>query len=156
MVINVSASKAYQKIEMAGLAQSIAFFKKVMFEAYTRVLKKTPVDTGHLRQNWQISFNRPPSYALGGTNPSGAPSATQLSKIDMVTDLTAMIGSGGRLVLPTAIISNMLPYAETVDKGLYPSPPKRGLGKTIRGYSKQAPKGMTRPTIDELNRWLNK
>jgi hypothetical protein len=39
------------------------------------------------------------------------------------------------------------PYGEVLDEGLYPNPPKKGTGKTSGGYSTQAPKGMSEPTI---------
>jgi len=37
-------------------------------------------------------------------------------------------------------------YADVLDEGLYPNPPKAGTGKTIGGYSTQAQKGMSEPT----------
>lgn len=38
-------------------------------------------------------------------------------------------------------------YSVVLDKGQYPNPPKKGTGKTIGGYSSQAPKGMSQPTL---------
>ena len=45
-------------------------------------------------------------------------------------------------------------YAQVLDKGLFPNPPKKGTGKTINGYSKQAPRGMSEPTIDAYPKLL--
>ncbi len=42
------------------------------------------------------------------------------------------------------------PHAKVVEFGLYPNPPKKGTGKTIDGYSKQAPKGFARIAIQEV------
>lgn len=47
-------------------------------------------------------------------------------------------------------------YSGVIDRGLYPNPPKGGKGKTRGGYSKQAPKGMTKPTIKYLTREVRK
>lgn len=43
-------------------------------------------------------------------------------------------------------------YARVLDEGLYPDPPKLGTGKTKRGYSTQAPKGMSRPTLEFIEK----
>ena len=41
------------------------------------------------------------------------------------------------------------PYSEVLDKGLYGKPPGSANGpKTRNGYSKQAPNGMVKPTMD--------
>ena len=45
-------------------------------------------------------------------------------------------------------------YARVLDEGLYPNPPKQGTGKTIAGYSTQAPRGMSDPTIDYIEQSL--
>ena len=51
-------------------------------------------------------------------------------------------------------VRNGLPYAVTVEYGDYPNPPKGGEGKTVDGFSKQAPQGMLRPAVDAvLNRY---
>ena len=44
------------------------------------------------------------------------------------------------------------PYAGVLDDGLFPNPPKEGTGKTSGGYSTQAPQGMTKPTIKEIEK----
>jgi len=46
-------------------------------------------------------------------------------------------------------------YADVLDEGLYPNPPKGGTGKTIGGYSTQAPKGMSEPTLKEARKDFN-
>lgn len=47
-------------------------------------------------------------------------------------------------------VSNDKPYALVLEYGLYPNPPKGGKGKTIDGYSTQAPKGFARISIEEV------
>lgn len=46
-------------------------------------------------------------------------------------------------------------YADVLDEGLYPNPPKGGTGKTSGGYSTQAPKGMSEPTLKEARKDFN-
>ena len=46
------------------------------------------------------------------------------------------------------------PYGAVLDEGQYPNPPKQGTGKTSGGYSTQAPKGMTEPTLDKARKRL--
>ena len=47
-------------------------------------------------------------------------------------------------------ISTDSPYAHVLEYGLYPNPPKGGKGKTENGYSKQAPQGFVRISIEEV------
>lgn len=47
-------------------------------------------------------------------------------------------------------------YSGVLDRGLYPNPPKAGTGKTRGGYSKQAPEGMTKPTVKYLKSEVRK
>lgn len=44
------------------------------------------------------------------------------------------------------------PYANVLDEGLFPNPPKAGTGKTRNGYSTQAPKGMSDPTLKQAKK----
>lgn len=85
----------------------------VALELFTKIQKKSPVDTGELRESWVIS-----------KIPSGY------------------------------VISTPVPYAPILEYGLYPNPPKGGQGKTVNGFSKQAPKGFVRISIKEVaNKW---
>ena len=47
----------------------------------------------------------------------------------------------------TIYISNNLPYITKLEYGGYPKNPKGGSGKTVNGYSKQAPEGMVGVTL---------
>lgn len=85
----------------------------VALELYTKIIQKTPVDTGEARRSW--SFEKVPE--------------------------------GYR-------ISTNVPYMPVLEYGLYPNPPKGGKGKTINGFSKQAPQGFVRISIKEVaNKW---
>lgn len=52
------------------------------------------------------------------------------------------------------------PYGGVINEGGYPNPPIEGTGKTRGGFSTQAPKGITKPTIDfvdkEVKRFIRK
>jgi lysozyme family protein len=47
-------------------------------------------------------------------------------------------------------LTNSLPYAMTIEYGGYPNPPKNPTGKTIGGFSTQAPAGVVRVTAEEM------
>lgn len=51
-------------------------------------------------------------------------------------------------------ITGKYPYSGVLDYGGFPNPPKQGTGKTIGGYSTQAPKGMSEPTLEYGNKIL--
>jgi hypothetical protein len=53
------------------------------------------------------------------------------------------------------IIGNY-PYSGVIDEGKYPNPPKKGTGKTIRGYSTQSLRGMVNPTRTYITRLLRR
>lgn len=48
------------------------------------------------------------------------------------------------------VIKGDYKYASVLDTGLFPNPPKKGAGKTSGGYSTQAPRGMSTPTIEYI------
>lgn len=48
------------------------------------------------------------------------------------------------------MISNLEPYIHVLEYGLFPNPPFAGTGKTINGFSTQAPKGFVRLSINDI------
>jgi hypothetical protein len=111
------------------------------------VVLRTPVDTGRARASWNLSVGTPDgSYpAAGGTYEPLSYEAAAIALRDLQPFDVVWIASG-------------LPYIKTLEYGLYPSPPRvgtwvKGRGFEIRsagGYSKQAPQGMVRVTVDEV------
>jgi len=98
----------------------------------------TPVDKGTLINNWYASNRAIPNQTTKATDPSGK---TSLSRVDKA--LTRLqIGQ-------TFYMANSLPYARTVEYGKYPNPPKNPTGKTVNGFSRQAPAGMARIAVDK-------
>ncbi|HDR0635842.1 HK97 gp10 family phage protein [Pasteurella multocida] len=102
--------------------------RKVGIETYERVRQKTPVDTGQLRASWTVSINGMPQTYNG-----------DLSALSSVK-----FGDG-------IIIATDKPYAPALEYGLYP---KSGGRKTKNGFSIQAPHGMVRITVQEIQAWL--
>lgn len=115
--------------------------KAYAFALYTSIVKKTPVDTGRARGNWNIS----------------------VGKVDSSTDDNRKgIRYKGTGDVPnpngdeSIFISNNLPYIETLEYGGYPDPVKKGTWnkkkkryeiRSVGGYSKQAPNGMVGVTL---------
>lgn len=105
--------------------------RKIALETYAKVQSKTPVDSGQLRRSWTVAINAPP------TNYDGSQTALLRAKF------------GDTIVIAT----NKL-YAPILEYGLYPNPPNKPTGKTRHGYSVQAPLGMVRITVQEMQAWL--
>lgn len=105
--------------------------KTYAFALYTSIVKKTPVDTGRARGNWNISVGKDDTTTKKDTEP-------QYRNIESVPKVEND---------ETIYISNNLPYITKLEYGGYPNPPKKGNGKTVNGYSKQAPEGMVGVTL---------
>jgi len=96
-------------------------FVALVFESASRIVKKTPVDTGRARANWNISQTAPDRSVSVATDTSGA---IALGRI-----------AGNRTRLGTrTFLANSLPY----------------IGALEDGSSKQAPAGMVKVTAAEM------
>ncbi|MCK3657223.1 hypothetical protein A4G18_00435 [Pasteurellaceae bacterium Pebbles2] len=102
--------------------------RKVAIDTYERVKLKTPVDTGQLRASWTVSLGGLPT-SFNGSN-----------------TVIEMVEFGNNIYIATDKT-----YAPMLEYGLYPKP---GGEKTIDGYSTQAPQGMVRITVKEMQAWL--
>ena len=103
--------------------------KDYAFALYSSIVKKTPVDTGRARGNWQVTV--------------GAPASDEVE--------TTRKTPKGREIIPepngdeSIFITNNLPYITKLEYGGYTT--KGETEKTINGYSKQAPEGMVGVTL---------
>jgi len=98
--------------------------QKVALEALSRVVLKTPVDTGRARGNWHVSVGAPSLAEYEGRE--------DRSGGETITRGAAQIEA---LIDPDVIyIQNNLPYIVRLENG----------------YSKQAPTGMAALTVAEL------
>lgn len=134
------AEKTNQKIEDV--------VRKSTIEIFSRVIMRTPVDTGRARGNWIASYNRFEQSTSDFRDKSGKGSVAVMKGQVMSFPI------GG-----TVWLTNSLPYAVVLEYGLYPNPPKIGSKKrgeteprvhTVGGYSMQAPQGMVRKTVLEF------
>lgn len=117
-------------------------YRKAAFDLTSAIVFRTPVDTGRLRGNWQTQLGSAPDGEIEGTDSAGHGTLGKANGVIFSAQLSDSI-----------FVVNNLPYAEVVEYGLYPNPPKRGT-KTIGGYSKQAPAGMVRVSIREFTAFI--
>ena len=98
--------------------------QKVAMEALTRLVMKTPVDSGRARGNWQVTWGSPSTeYDSDKTDDKG--SGTIWEGADTIADAPRY---------GVIWISNNVPYIERLENG----------------WSGQAPNGMAQLTVDEL------
>lgn len=120
--------------------------RKTTLELQNSVVQLSPVDTGRFRANWMAS--------AGGID----------KKTVTVTDKTGELSLGrveaalGTWQPGTTIyLTNSLPAARSLEYGLYGKPPGSANGpKTTGGYSKQAPQGMVRLTVQNFREHVRK
>ena len=133
--------------------------KVAAMELFKSVIMMTPVDTGRARGNWQCTMTRP---ADGVIDSEQSEEAT-IAKMMEIT-LKSSIRKG-------IFLTNNLPYIQKLEYGGYPNPVGQGTylksGKTKGehtgpgffkfsegGYSKQAPAGMVRVSLDRIQKDL--
>lgn len=100
-----------------------AVIRKVGLDMTSRIVLRTPVDTGRARANWQCAIGAPASGLLDVTDKTGG------STIAAASQKLASFKAG-----PSIWITNGLPY----------------IGRLEDGYSGQAPSGMVALTVREF------
>lgn len=108
--------------------KALKVFKRTCLDIASSVIKMTPVDSGRARGNWQPNIN---TFTMGTTNKLDTSGA---ETINTVNDKTKELTIGKSFTL-----SNNLPYIERLEKG----------------WSGQAPSGMTRITLLRFQSILN-
>jgi hypothetical protein len=116
--------------------------RKATLDVFTAVVMASPVDTGRFRANTNVSYGAPDTAVTDSTDQSRA--QRELAKV-----MSLPVGG-------VTYISNSLPYAAVLEYGGYPNPPKNPTGKTVNGYSKQAPQGMFRISALQFNDYVQK
>lgn len=123
--------------------------KKIVGELFSRIVERTPVDTGRLRANWNLSVDSP-------NVSTGMPGGVSIDHVTSMKNRVESMDIAGHQVY----LSNGLPYAAVVEYGQYPNPPMYGSKKrgedgmaihVINGFSMQAPHGMVRVSIAEID-----
>lgn len=110
--------------------------RKIIRSVAKDIIMNTPVDDGVLKNNWYASNRSIPKRTTTASDSSGK---TSMARVDKAL---TRLKIGQRFYL-----ANNLPYAKVVEYGLYPNPPKNPTGKTVNGFSKQAPQGMVRLAV---------
>ena len=101
--------------------------RKICLDLLTGIVLKTPVDTGRARANWFTSIGSPSINVTESTDPSGSST--------IANSLTAISKATGDILW----ITNNLPYIYRLE---------------FEGWSRQAPAGMVRVTINDITRQL--
>lgn len=87
-----------------GIDAAVKAAEKVMrgtmFTLYSNTSRDTPVDTGRLRANWQVTLDQPATHHVSGGTLSNPVPTLQSYTIDKTMHLT-----------------NNLPYAEVIENG---------------------------------------
>jgi len=113
--------------------------RKICLDLLTGIVLKTPVDTGRARANWFTSIGSPSSNTTSFTADTGrgisAPSRSAASTAAISRGMGAISKATGNVLW----ITNNLPYIYRLE---------------FEGWSKQAPAGMVRVTIDDVKRQL--
>ena len=112
-----------KQIEVAK-EQAELVAKKITIELFSRVIEKSPVLTGRFRANWNCSIGSPNLSTSESTDPSGS------GAISKVTSTVVSYTLNDQSVF----LTNNLPYAERLENG----------------WSKQAPNGMVRLSVMEI------
>jgi hypothetical protein len=123
----------------ADMAQAA---RQITLNLFNAVKLRAPVETGRFRANFNVSY---------GAIDTTVTASTEAGRMDVEIAKVNTLPVGGIMYL-----CNSLPYAQALEYGLYPNPPKNPTGKTVGGYSKQAPAGMVRLTAREFDEHVRK
>ena len=121
------------------------FVRKVTFDVLAEIIRRTPVDYGWARANWQIGIGERPDGTIGSREDfeskgkakqgSGSYRAARAIQGQQVTATMSFVKAGG-----VNYIVNNVPYIMRLEEG----------------WSKQAPAGMARVTVTEFQEIVNK
>lgn len=108
------------------------FVRALCLKIDRQVVLKSPVDKGTFKANWNVSFGSPDTSVTDKTDTSPIKTVNSSS--------ASIIAANNKLKTyktgTTVFITNSMPYAYRLE---------------YEGWSKQAPQGMVRTTIAELN-----
>lgn len=119
--------------------------KRIAFDLFGRIVRKTPVDTGRARGSWTMSVNEADERVL-----PPAPKGSQ-NHYPEPTPATITLQPGD-----SVIISNSLPYIVALEQGRLIKVKEKGKEmpnrkiKPKRVFSIQAPHGMVAISIEEV------
>jgi len=137
--------KSLQILATLGVEKANKVYRAAALETLSNVIIETPVDEGILRNNWQVSILRPERKVINTADKNKGSSYVN-------SKLPKNILKGGKvghIKISKVFLTNNLPYAETVEFGLYPDPANSG-NNSSGGFSRLAPNGMVRKNIQKF------
>lgn len=108
-------------------------------------LPGTPKDTGKAQSNWFLEADG----CSGKTSED-----TGLRNMQEAQHYIAALIASGKTPRYLCLYNN-LPYIRHLEYGLYPNPPKNPTGKTINGFSTQAPQGFFRLALKQFRQAID-
>jgi hypothetical protein len=124
----------FKKISLHQIQISRIITRKSTLELFSRITRRTPVDTGRTRANWQFALGSAPSGVYQRTDKQGQ--ATIGNAVGVLENWVPDEQSG--------YIVNNVPWIFMLEDGGYGPGPK-----TTGGFSKQAPQGMVKISMAE-------
>lgn len=109
--------------------------RAVTFALFREIVRRTPVDTGRLKGNWQTTQRAPATGTLTTEDKSGAKA---------IAAITAGMGGWGSVTY----LTNNLPYAASAEFGGWNGPTDK---VTEAGFSRKAAEGMVRVSFARIN-----
>ena len=107
-------------------------FRGTAISLFGRIIKRTPVDSGRLKGNWQVDVNQPATGNVENID------ATPVKAMSGGSAIKIQAGIGKPSLSDTIYMVNNLPYAKTIEGG----------------SSTQAPSGMVAVSLTEFKRVL--
>jgi hypothetical protein len=107
-------------------------FRATAISLFGRIIKRTPVDSGRLKGNWQVDVNQPATGNVENID------ATPVKAMSGGSAIKIQAGIGKPSLSDTIYMVNNLPYAKTIEGG----------------SSTQAPSGMVAVSLTEFKRVL--
>lgn len=141
-------------LELGEIAESmpaelvLTAHRRIHMSALDRIVRRTPVDTGRARGNWQSTEGQPSTAQIATVRSSEEVHNEGLSVTSRLAPYSA------------SYIANSLDYIEVLEDGGFipkdpgpsrdPRPDREGRVLVRGGYSVQAPQGMVALTFAEL------
>lgn len=126
-----------KKFSQKGEKAATLALRGTALDLFASIMKRTPVDTGRLRGNWQVELNRPATGEVDAT------AQQAIAKGSSVTGRAKLIDS--------VYVVNNLPYAAVIERGRIEGNRRVGAKGSL-----QAPFGMVRVTINDFKQIVEK
>lgn len=103
--------------------------RKTAISKFNQVIIQTPVDTGRLRGNWQVSINQPKHNILFEGVPQG-------KKIGRTENIESKLSKSIDLK-DVLYLTNNLPYAERIENGWSKQRPAKWVNRIMMGFESE-------------------